>query len=136
MEEALTALLLGHAPLAAELGTRIHWRMQPRKGTAFPYLNLSVISDPRSYHMGGETALRQTRVQADVWAETYSEAKAIVRLLTSPAFLSGYRGTGEGVRFQGIFVGDPKDFTDQTTGEERQLFRISVDFLISWNKEF
>ncbi|MFW2541531.1 DUF3168 domain-containing protein [Primorskyibacter sp. 2E107] len=133
MEEALTALLLGHAPLQALVGTRVHWLTQPRGVTGFPYLNLTVISDPRSYHMGGESALRQSRVQADAWAETYAGAKDVGRALGG--FLSGYRGVSDGINFQGVFVGDDRDLTDRTTGEERQLFRISVDLQISWNKE-
>ena len=133
MKEALTALLLQHTPLQGLVGDRIHWLRQPRDAFGFPYVNLTVISDPRSYHMAGESALRTTRVQVDVWAEKYGEAEAVQRLLAD--LLSGYRGTSDGVRFQGIFVGGERDMTDQTTGEERQLFRINVDLSISWNKE-
>lgn len=133
MEEALTALLLGLVPLQAHVGDRIHWVRQPSAVGHFPYLNLTVISDPRSYHMKGESALRSTRVQADFWAETYSATKAAQEAMTDA--LSGYSGVQSGVRFQGIFIGEDRDLTDKTTGEERQLFRISVDLLISWNKE-
>ncbi|WP_136441632.1 tail completion protein gp17 [Pacificoceanicola onchidii] len=133
MNEALTALMLGHAPLAALVENRVHWRMQPRSVSGFPYVNLAVISDPRAYHMAGASALRSTRVQVDAWAETYAAAKAVSR--TVDDFLSGYRGTSGGIHFQGVFVSDERDLTDKTTGEERQLFRISVDLQISWYKE-
>jgi len=133
MEEALTALLLGHAPLQVLVGTRIHWLLQPRQVSGFPYVNLTVVSDPRSYHMAGQSGLRKTRVQMDVWAETYSAAQAVERVITD--FLSGFRGSEADTNLQGVFIGGARDLTDQTTGEERQLFRISVDLEISWNKE-
>jgi Protein of unknown function (DUF3168) len=135
MIEALTALLLGHAPLQATVGDRVHWLLQPRGVSGFPYLNLTVISDPRSYHMKGQSSLRQTRVQVDIWAETYTAAKAVAGVVTDEGFLSGFTGSSLGINFQKIGVGDERDLTDQTTGEERQLFRISVDLEISWNKE-
>ena len=135
MEEALTDLLLGHAPLQAIVGKRVHWLLQPRGVSGFPYLNLTVVSDPRAYHMAGQSGLRQTRVQVDMWAETYAAAKAASRVITDEAFLSGYAGKKGGINFQKIGIGGERDLTDQTTGEERQLFRISVDLEISWNKE-
>lgn len=133
MEEALTALLLGHAPLQALVGNRIHWLVQPRHASGFPYVNLTVVSDPRSYHMAGQSGLRKTRVQVDVWAESYSSARSVERVIAD--FVSGFRGAGSGVNFRGVFIGGARDLTDQTTGEERQVFRISVDLQLIWNKE-
>jgi len=127
------ALLLGHAPLAALVGNRVHWLVQPRSVTGFPYVNLTVVSDPRSYHMKGETGLRKTRVQVDAWAETYEGAKAVADAVTD--YLSGYSGAINGTAFQSIFIVGSRDLTDSTTGEERQLFRISVDLETSWHKE-
>jgi len=135
MEEALTSMLLGHAPLQALVGARVHWLMQPRDVSGFPYLNLQVVSDPRTYHMKGQTGLRQTQVQFDVWSETYSVTKSVVDVITDDQFLSGYQGSSNGIDFRGIFVSGKRDLTDSTTGEERQLFRASVDFEISWKKE-
>ena len=133
MKEALTSLLLGDAALQALVAGRIHWLRQPRQAEGFPYVNLTMISDPRSYHMAGPSRLRTTRVQLDVWAETYAEAEAVKEAVDD--LLGGYRGTLGRVRFQGIFLGGERDLNDQTTGEERQLFRINVDLSISWKKE-
>lgn len=133
MEEALTALLLDHAPLQALLGGRVHWLVQPRDAAGFPYLNLQVVSDPHLYHMAGSSTLRRTRVQADIRAETYAGAKTVARGLN--ALLSGYRGVHAGVGFQGIFVGGARDLSERTAGGERQLFRISADLEISWTME-
>lgn len=133
MNEALTALLLGHVPLADLITDRVHWGRQPAHAKGFPYLNLTRVFAPRDYHMRGETDLRKTRVQIDIWAETFGAADAVQDTLAS--VLSGFRGSLEGVSFQGIFIVGSRDLTDQTTGGERQLFRISVDYQISWNKE-
>jgi hypothetical protein len=56
-------------------------------------------------------------------------------VITAETFLSGYAGTTAGIVMQKVGVAGERDLTDQTTGEERQLFRISVDLEISWNKE-
>lgn len=133
IEEALTALLLAHVPLQAQVGSRIHWGRQPRDVRGFPYVNLSVVSDPRGYHMKGQSDLRQTRVQVDVWAEHYADATGVERVISD--HLSGFVGVQSGAKIQGIFISEARDLTDQTTGEERQLFRISVDLEMSWNKE-
>ncbi len=133
MEEALTALLLGHAPLTGLVGQRVHWLRQPVGDAAFPYVNLQIAGGDRSYHMQGETGLRKTRVQADVWAENYTSSKAVMRAFED--VLSGYSGSILGVKIQGAFMEQPRDLTDETTGAERQLFRLTVDTEISWHLE-
>ncbi|QBF32146.1 DUF3168 domain-containing protein [Thalassococcus sp. S3] len=133
MEEALTTLVLGHAPLRDLVGGRVHWLRQPRDAEGFPYVNLTLVSDLHAYHMEGPSGLHRTRVQTDTWAETYGTATSVRRALTD--HLSGFRGREGAIRFQGIFVGEARDFNDETTGGERQLFRASVDLDISWNEE-
>lgn len=133
METALTSVLLGSAPLTALVADRVHWLRQPDGVTGYPYVNLTLVSDPRGYHMGGPSALRKSRVQVDVWAETYLGAVAVAKVLD--ALLSGFSGAVGDVSFQGIFIVGEGDFTDKTAGGERQLFRRRVDLSLSWEKE-
>ena len=133
MNEALTSLLLADPPLAALVADRVHWLRLPRRVSGFPYLNLQVISDPGDYHTLGDSGWHSTRVQADAWGESYSDAKAVERALR--ARLSGWRGVWGGIFFQGVFVVESRDLSDATAGEERQLFRIQTDLSIKWALE-
>lgn len=57
-------------------GTKVYWGIVPQ-GAAPPYVRLQTISDPRPEHLTGYDGARQTRVQADAFASTYGEARAI-----------------------------------------------------------
>lgn len=131
--EALTALLMGDEGLRVVVGQDIHWMVQPRSGVSLPYVNLQRVSDPIDYHSLGESDLRQTRVQVDIWAETYSTALRADSLLRRA--VSGFRGVKGEVNFRLIRVENARDLTDKTAGAESQLFRISMDLEISWKME-
>lgn len=132
MRDAFTSLMLGHAPLVAWVSDRVHWSMQPAQVDRFPYINLTVVSDPRRYHFQGVSDLRQTRVQLDVWAESCGEAVEVEAVVD--AFLSGFSGDVDGISFRAIMLDQSGDLTDRNAGSERQLFRQSVDLFISWKK--
>jgi len=132
MQEALTSLLLAHAPLTGLVGTRVHWLRLPEAVKGYPYVNLQVVSAPQSYHSQGVDVLEQTRVQVDVWAETYTSAVAVVRVLET--LLSGYRGDVGSVQFRGIFLDGARDGTGETVKGEKVLFRHSMDFMINWKE--
>lgn len=133
MEEALTALLLAYPALTALVGDRVHWLRLPPTVHGYPYVNLQVVARPHDYHYGGKSNLEATRVQIDVWAESKEAQVATARAVSD--CLSGYRGTVAGVNFRGIFLISDQEMPSDTTGEERQLFRRSVDFNISWFSE-
>lgn len=131
MREALTSLLLSDAPLEVHFGDRMHWGMLPTTVKGYPCLTLHVIAAPESYHLDGATESKRTLVQADIWAESYGEAVAAERSLRN--LLSGYRGTVAGILFRGIFIIGARDFSDLSAGDERRLFRQSVDMEIRWS---
>lgn len=132
MQEALTALLLGDAGLTAQVGDRVHWMRRPATVTGRPYLNLQVVSDPRLYHSKGTADLRRTRVQADIWGDTYATVTEAGRAFTD--LVSAFRGAVLGVEFQVISVDSERDLAGETVEAETQLFRRSIDLLISWKK--
>lgn len=127
MEEALVALLLADAGVAAALGTRIWWARAPQGQPARPYCVLRAISDPHDYHMGGPSGLFRSRIQTDVYGETYAQAKTASRALS--AAISGYRGPAGAKTFQGAFIDGGRDLPDEDDAGEH-LFAVSFDFIL------
>lgn len=130
MEEAFTDLLLADVGLVALCGNRIHWGIQPDGVQRFPYLNLTVVSDPVAYYLDGEAGVQEVRVQLDAWAESYLGAVAVQR--AARALLSGYIGTIGTVAFSGMLVETGIDLDGLSPGDTRQLFGRSVDVSVSW----
>lgn len=122
MEEDLTTLM---ASIAS--GNR-YWVRAPQN-TARPYVILNVIDKPRGYTMAGQDGLTQSRVQADVYADSYSSAKTVARSIVT--LLSGYRGG----KFQGVFVDSERDLPAETAGSVSQLFRVSIDLMIHYGDQ-
>lgn len=132
MEAALTALLLGHAPLTALVADRVHWQRLPREVAGLPYVALQTVTEGRGYTYQGPIALRSDRVQIDTWAETAADRLAVAEVLE--ALLSGYRGTLEGVALRGIFMAGGRDMDDETAEGARQLFRRQQDIFVKWRR--
>lgn len=118
MEEALTALL------ASVAGGRRYWVRKPQSDPARPYVVLQRIDGLPDYTYSGASGYSSSRVQADVYGDTYTSTKATVRDLIDT--LSGYRG---GI-IQGIFIDSQRDLPATDAGEVTNLFRTSVDFII------
>jgi hypothetical protein len=131
MREALRAHLLADAGLAALVGTRVSWPWRQR-GDALPSVTLRRIDAVRDYTMGGPSGLVRSRVQVDCWAATYDSATVVSR--AAVAALSGMRETVSDIDFQGAFADDERDLTDEGSGADEVLHRVSVDFLI-WHSE-
>ena len=117
MEETITALLANVA------GGRRHWVRAPQ-AAARPFIVLNRISGTRDYTMQGPSGYVQSRVQVDVYAETYTSAKATAR--QAIAALSGVR-TGSVL---GVFLDAERDLTSEDAGTVKHLFRVSLDFNI------
>ncbi|MGG7518839.1 tail completion protein gp17 [Allorhizobium undicola] len=127
MEEAVTALLLADARLAALIGNRVHWGRVPQ-GAARPYLILQLISGVPDYASAGRTGLEQSRLQLDAYAESVAVAKAI-SVAASDA-LEKARGTYDGVRLQGAFIDGRRDSQPDSTSGAAPVFRRSTDLII------
>lgn len=133
MQEALTAVLLGLAPLAAVVGNRVHWNRQPAEAGGLPYVNLTVISDLPHYHSRGASSLTVTRIQVDAWGETLASAKAAA--LAIEAQLSGWKGAAGGVIFDAVFKDGGRQEAGDTATGERRLARVQSDFVFHWKWE-
>lgn len=117
MEQTLTNLLASVAP-------RRFWGRAPQAAPTRPYVVLSRVSGVRDYHSQGESGYVASRVQIDVYADTYSAANATANGIITT--LSGYRGG----TIQAVFVDSERDLTGIEGGDPNELFRLSVDVIV------
>jgi hypothetical protein len=78
--------------------------------------------------MQGNTGHAAARVQIDVYAPAYRDAKVTARVID--AVLSGYSGG----MFQGVFLMAQRDLTEMDAGDVNPLFRISSDYMIHYTE--
>lgn len=131
MEEQLRALIAGDTGVVDLVGKAVHWRLAPQSA-AVPFVNLSVISGERDYHMLGASGLVNSRVQVDCWADRYSTAKAIARAVESA--VSGFVGAMGAITFDGIMIDAERDDDFPATGDTGTRFRVSLDLNI-WHSK-
>lgn len=125
MQGALRARLLG----ATAAGSRIYWLERPQ-GTALPAITLQTISGDRPQTYTALQAWRESRVQLDVWAASYAEARAILEAaITALAPL----GTSNGIRFDRTdFEGerDRAEFDGNSQFATATIYRTGIDLIV------
>lgn len=132
MKEALRAVLVADAGIAALVDKRIAWGLRPR-GSALPSIALHQISGVRQYAMTAPSALVMARVQIDCWGISQSDVTAVARAVN--AAIGGMRQTIKGVQFQGVFLEAEQDMTDEGNATPAEiLHRVSQDWMI-WHDE-
>lgn len=122
MQEALTTILSSVA------GGRRYWVRVPQSLSIRPYIVLNRVSGNRDYHMAGASGYVQSRVQVDVYAETYSSAQTTVRAVRDA--VSGLTTTIGGTQIQFITVESERDLPADDAGDITHLFRISLDLMV------
>ena len=122
MQEALTTILSGVA------GGRRYWVRAPQSLSTRPYIVLNRVSGNRDYHMAGASGYVQSRVQADVYADSYGSAQTTVRAVRDA--VSGFSGTIGGTQIQFITVDSERDLSAEDAGDITHLFRISIDLMV------
>lgn len=127
MQTKLAPLLLTHEPLAELVGDRIDWDTLPQ-GSAQGSVVMYVVSGVTDYTMAGASGYVATRVQFDCRGATAAKARAIAEAVA--AKLSGFRGTFQGISFQGCFQAGQRTGFDKDGPES--WFTDSRDFLIHW----
>lgn len=118
MEEALTALL------ASVAGGRRYWVRKPQTDPARPYIVMQRIGGLPDYHMQGPSGYVASRVQIDVYADTFTSAHSTADQVVG--LLSGYRD-GD---IRGVFVDGLRDLPASDAGEVSHLFRVSIDVIV------
>ena len=124
LQTAMVARIAANTELDTALGDRVHWNIVPQN-TQPPYLRLQTISDPRERNLATVKGPRRPRVQADVFAKTYAEARSLSEALITMMQTPGVAG---GVRFGGAAVTGPRDLGEDTT--EGFLHRLSSDMQV------
>jgi hypothetical protein len=127
MQTKLANLLLSHAPLATLVGNRVQWDVLPQ-GSAQGSVVMYVISGVTDYTMAGASGYVATRVQFDCRGETAAKARAIAEEVE--ALLSGYTGTFQGFKFQGVFQQGQRTRFDKDGATS--WFTDSRDFIFHW----
>ena len=122
MADLQTAL---RSRIVAALGhSRVYWTLVPQ-GAERPYVRMQTISDLRPEHLGGYDGARTTRVQVDVFADKYSEARAssetIIAAVAQPA-------TVNGIKFGRTKAEGPRDLGEDVEGVG-YVHRASLDLL-------
>lgn len=117
MEQELTNLLATVAPLR-------FWGRAPQTAPARPYIVLFRVSGVRGYHNQGADGLVASRVQIDVYGDTYISAHNTGSAIIST--LSGYRGG----TIQSVFIDSQRDLTGIEGGDPNELFRLSIDVIV------
>lgn len=117
MEQEITALLATAAP-------RRFWGRAPQAAPQRPYVVLSRVSGVPGYHMQGPDGLTASRVQIDVYGDTYVSAHSTGDAIIS--ILSGYRGG----TIQGVFLAGRRDLTGIDGSDPNELFRMSIDVIV------
>ena len=117
MEEDITALL------ASVAGGRRYWTRAPQTATR-PFLVLNRVDGIRDYHFAGASGYVASRVQIDVYGDTYAATKTTARAVIT--ILSGHSG-GD---IQAIFVVSERDLPAADAGDVTNLFRTSIDIIV------
>jgi len=129
MQSALVARLAADPSLAAQLiangKTRIYWTKVPQ-GADRPYLRMQTVTDLRPQHLTGYDAGRQTRVQVDVFADTYAQARALSESIIGAVALPA---TVAGVKFGRTRAEGPRDLGEDVEGVGF-VHRLSMDLLV------
>lgn len=128
LQTALIARMKSEPVLAAALADggkfKAYWTLVPQ-GKTLPYVRMQTISDPRPENLAGYDGGRTMRVQVDVFAAKYDQARSlaetIIAAVADPATVSG-------VKFGRTKAEGPRDLGEDVDGVG-YVHRLSMDLL-------
>lgn len=124
MEEALRALIKTIVPSTVS----VDWGARPR-GAPLPGIVLMVVSDRAAVRAhDGPSALSEARVQVDLYADTYGQAKTLARTLR--AALDGYKSPTLGP----VFLDLQRDFTEAGDAPDARIYRAMTDLKVWYSR--
>lgn len=124
MEGALRARIVAAATAA---GDRVYWVDRPQ-GSALPSITLQTITGDYPQTHEGMQATRDPRIQLDVWATSYGQAKAIMD--AAIAALKNNALGSNGVDFERMRFENERDGLERL--ETVNVYRRGID-LIVWH---
>ncbi|CAM3282525.1 MULTISPECIES: tail completion protein gp17 [Sphingomonas] len=125
---SMTADLRDRLKAAKVAGGRV-FRDEATQGAALPYVILLTASDPRPSTYDGRQALRETRVQFDVYAASRGDADAVADALIAEAEPAGAVGQ---TRFSRSFVNSSRNRSDKPASGGT-TFITSLDLMV-WHQ--
>jgi hypothetical protein len=125
---ALRTFLLADATVNGLVGgVRIHYARLPQ-GQTEPSVVFVKVSELADYVMSGDSALNQSRMQFDAWAQTASQAvdlgNAVYDRITG--IKGNFPGDAETLEIRAIFLTNGDDSYDAVA----QLYRQRRDYLV------
>jgi NADPH-dependent curcumin reductase CurA len=123
MEADLRTLVLS----GAGVPPRVHWVQRPQ-GDPLPAVILHRISNVPMYRIDEVDGLVMSRVQADIYGETYAAVKAATRAIETT--VSGYAGTVGATVFQLIQIDGERDWYDAGSNDADRFYRVTLDLLV------
>ena len=132
-EKAVYAILAASTAVTNLVPTTRITPTRMKQNSALPAISYFRVDGPRVYCMTGPSGYALPRIQVDVWARDYPEAKTIAENVR--VALSGYRGVIAGVTVQGIFCLDDHDVVDdQEEILPIEMFHVAMDFRVHHNE--
>lgn len=124
MEEALRAVLLGHAPVAALVGSRVDWGVRPQ-ASGLPAICLTTVNDGPLHHTLDGPGPSRARVQVDCFGASYASAKALARAVRR------HLDTYSDATFMGVFLAGARDLSDDDG--VGTIHGVSLDFFVNYH---
>lgn len=123
-QAALLARLRGAAGVTALVSAKTYWENAPQN-ISRPYVTLLDMTAGRPQHFDGWD-LEPSRVQVDVWANSYSSKQAIMEAVLAALVPAN---TSNGHTFQRAIVdGGPRDLPERDG--ETIIYRKTADLII------
>jgi hypothetical protein len=128
IEEALRAMLVQSAPVAALVSGRVYPVVLPQ-APEYPAVTYQMVTNDSEYSHGGPSRLATPRFQLDLYAQTF---KGVITLRNAVMFaMSGTRGLfgSPPVRIQGVFRVMELDAYEQLLAPAGpRVWRKTLDF--------
>lgn len=117
VEQAIRDRLVHAPPVSSRIASRIYPRVLPQTPTLPAVVYQRLTTTPTHSH-DGASDLDMSRLQLDVWADTYAEAReAAIAIRTT---LDGERGMWSGMWISAVLLDSADDFFEDATRMWRQ----------------
>lgn len=140
--QILTAYVASQPDLVSRVGDRVR-PVGADTDDALPYLTYLDVDGQRPGGLDGPSGLADGRLQVNVVAATYGEAKLLARLLAGtrdettdlPTGLDGFKGTLGGIDVRRVKLEDVRDTSENpVSGQQRPLYEIQLDFMVAFDE--
>lgn len=124
MEQALRQRIRTFPAVLAMKDVKVDWGER----AGLPAISLKIVSGDIAQNMKGVQSLQFARVQADCWAASYAQAKALADAVIAACLP---RATVEGIYFRTASATLPRDLGEQTS--TAFIHRKQTDLMIRYS---